>query len=150
MAFKLNIGDKLPNLIGINQNNEQVSLNQFIGKKLVLFFYPKDNTPGCTAEVCNLRDNYEHFLANGFEVLGVSPDTVEKHQKFIAKHNLPFNLIADVDLTFANAFGVWGEKSLYGKKYMGLIRTTFVFNNAGELENIIEKVKTKDHSAQIL
>ncbi len=144
------IGNPAPNFSGINQNETPVSLDSYKGKKLVLYFYPKDDTPGCTAESCDLRDNYERFLAAGYEVLGVSPDTHTKHQKFIAKYELPFDLIADTEHTVAEAYGVWVEKSMYGRKYMGIARTTFIINEAGIIEDIIEKVNTKAHSAQIL
>ena len=146
----LTIGNPAPNFSGINQNEIPVSLNQYKGKKLVLYFYPKDDTPGCTAESCDLRDNYQRFIEAGYEVLGVSPDTAAKHQKFIAKYELPFDLIADTDHSVAEAFGVWVEKSMYGKKYMGIARTTFIINESGLIEDIIEKVNTKAHTTQIL
>ena len=146
----LTIGNHAPNFSGINQNEIPVSLDQYKGKKLVLYFYPKDDTPGCTAESCDLRDNYQRFIEAGYEVLGVSPDTAAKHQKFIAKYELPFDLIADTDHSVAEAFGVWVEKSMYGKKYMGIARTTFIINESGLIEDIIEKVNTKAHTTQIL
>ena len=146
----LTIGNPAPNFSGINQNEIPVSLDQYKGKKLVLYFYPKDDTPGCTAESCDLRDNYQRFIEAGYEVLGVSPDTAAKHQKFIAKYELPFDLIADTDHSVAEAFGVWVEKSMYGKKYMGIARTTFIINESGLIEEIIEKVNTKAHTTQIL
>ena len=146
----LTIGNPAPNFSGINQNEIPVSLDQYKGKKLVLYFYPKDDTPGCTAESCDLRDNYQRFIEAGYEVLGVSPDTAAKHQKFIAKYELPFDLIADTDHSVAEAFGVWVEKSIYGKKYMGIARTTFIINESGLIEDIIEKVNTKAHTTQIL
>jgi thioredoxin-dependent peroxiredoxin len=146
----LTIGNPAPNFSGINQNEIPVSLDQYKGKKLVLYFYPKDDTPGCTAESCDLRDNYQRFIEAGYEVLGVSPDTAAKHQKFIAKYELPFDLIADTDHSVAEAFGVWVEKSMYGKKYMGIARTTFIINESGLIEDIIEKVNTKAHTTQIL
>ena len=146
----LTIGNPAPNFSGINQNEIPVSLDQYKGKKLVLYFYPKDDTPGCTAESCYLRDNYQRFIEAGYEVLGVSPDTAAKHQKFIAKYELPFDLIADTDHSVAEAFGVWVEKSMYGKKYMGIARTTFIINESGLIEDIIEKVNTKAHTTQIL
>lgn len=146
----ITIGNPAPNFSGINQNEIPVSLDQYKGKKLVLYFYPKDDTPGCTAESCDLRDNYQRFIEAGYEVLGVSPDTAAKHQKFIAKYELPFDLIADTDHSVAEAFGVWVEKSMYGKKYMGIARTTFIINESGLLEEIIEKVNTKAHTTQIL
>ena len=146
----LTIGNPAPNFSGINKNEIHVSLDQYKGKKLVLYFYPKDDTPGCTAESCDLRDNYQRFIEAGYEVLGVSPDTAAKHQKFIAKYELPFDLIADTDHSVAEAFGVWVEKSMYGKKYMGIARTTFIINESGLIEDIIEKVNTKAHTTQIL
>ena len=146
----LTIGNPAPNFSGINQNEIPVSIDQYKGKKLVLYFYPKDDTPGCTAESCDLRDNYQRFIEAGYEVLGVSPDTAAKHQKFIAKYELPFDLIADTDHSVAEAFGVWVEKSMYGKKYMGIARTTFIINESGLIEDIIEKVNTKAHTTQIL
>lgn len=150
MAITLKEGDKAPNFKAINEKGELVSLSDFKGKKLVLYFYPKDDTPGCTAEACDLRDNYQSFLAKGYEVLGVSPDSVTKHQKFIKKHELPFSLLADEDNAVANAYGTWGEKSMYGKKYMGILRTTFVINEKGKIEKVIEKVDTKNHTAQLI
>jgi peroxiredoxin Q/BCP len=150
MATELKIGDKAPAFKAKNESNELVSLTQYKGKKLVLYFYPKDDTPGCTSEACDLRDNYQTFIAKGYEILGVSPDTATKHQKFIAKYELPFSLLADEDNAVALAYGTWGEKSMYGKKYMGMIRTTFVINEKGIIENVIEKVDTKNHSSQIL
>ena len=146
----ITIGNPAPNFSGINQNEIPVSLDQYKGKKFVLYFYPKDDTPGCTAESCDLRDNYQRFIEAGYEVLGVSPDTAAKHQKFIAKYELPFDLIADTDHSVAEAFGVWVEKSMYGKKYMGIARTTFIINESGLIEDIIEKVNTKAHTTQIL
>ena len=150
MASTLNIGDKAPNFKAKNEAGETLSLGDFKGKKLVLYFYPKDDTPGCTAEACNLRDNYKTFLKKGYAILGVSPDTAVKHQKFIAKYELPFSLLADEDNAVAMAYGTWAEKSMYGKTYMGIVRTTFVIDEKGKIENIIEKVDTKNHTAQLL
>jgi peroxiredoxin Q/BCP len=150
MATTLKIGDKAPVFKAKNEIGKTLSLADYKGKKLVLYFYPKDDTPGCTAEACDLRDNYHTFLAQGFDVLGVSPDNQAKHQKFIAKHELPFSLLADEDNAVATAYGTWGQKSMYGKTYMGIIRTTFVIDEKGKIENIIEKVDTKNHSAQII
>jgi peroxiredoxin Q/BCP len=147
---KLNNGDKAPDFKGINQNGEEVSLSDFSGKKLVLFFYPKDGTPGCTAEVCNLRDNYAALTDQGYALLGVSPDSEGKHTNFINKHELPFDLIADTEQEILEAYGAWGEKQMYGKKYMGVLRSTFVISEEGVIEKAIHKVKTKDHAAQIL
>ncbi len=147
---KLQAGDKAPWFEGINQNGEKVTLSDFTGKKLILYFYPKDNTPGCTAESCNLNDNYAAWLDKGFEVVGVSPDSVASHQKFRDKFGLKFNLIADTEKEILRAYGAWGEKSMYGKKYMGVLRTTFVISANGVIEEIFDKVETKDHTNQIL
>jgi peroxiredoxin Q/BCP len=147
---KFKAGDKAPLFEGINQNGEKISLNDFKGKKLILYFYPKDNTPGCTAESCNLNDNYEMWLKKGYDVVGVSPDNEKSHLKFIDKYNLKFNLIADTDHEILEAYDAWGEKSMYGKKYMGVIRTTYVINEEGVIEAVFEKVQTKDHTNQII
>lgn len=146
----LKSGDKAPNFKTKNEKDELVSLKDFKNKKLVLYFYPKDSTPGCTAEACDLRDNYKIFQKNGYEILGVSPDSSKSHVKFIEKFELPFSLLADEDHSVAMSYGVWAEKSMYGKKYMGILRTTFVINENGVIEKIIEKVDTKAHSKQIL
>jgi thioredoxin-dependent peroxiredoxin len=143
-------GDKAPYFEGVNQNDQKISLDTFKGKKLILYFYPKDDTPGCTAEACNLNENYEAWLAKGFEVVGVSPDNVKSHQKFSGKFNLKFNLIADTEQQILLAYGAWGEKSMYGKKYMGVLRTTFVIDENGTIAEVFEKVDTKDHTNQIL
>ena len=143
-------GTKAPYFEGVNENGEVVKLTDFIGKKLVLYFYPKDNTPGCTAEACDLRDNYERFIAMGYEVLGVSRDSATSHQKFIAKYNLPFHLIADTDLTILKAYEAWGEKKMYGKTTEGTLRTTYIINENGFILDSIGKVDTKNHSAQLL
>lgn len=143
-------GALAPQFEGINQNGEKISLEALKGKKVILYFYPKDNTPGCTAEACNLRDNYKELTDMGFEVIGVSPDSEKSHQNFIGKYQLPFNLIADSDKTILEAYGAWGEKSMYGKKYMGVIRTTFIIDEEGKIEKIIKKVDTKNHTKQIL
>ena len=150
MAITLQVGDKAPAFKAKNEKGETVSLADYKGKKLVLYFYPKDDTPGCTAEACDLRDNYQSFQSQGYEILGVSPDNEAKHQKFIAKHELPFSLLADTDNVVATAFGTWGEKSMYGKKYMGILRTTFVIDEKGKIEKVIEKVDTKKHTTQLL
>ncbi len=150
MAITLQVGDKAPAFKAKNEKGETVSLADYKGKKLVLYFYPKDDTPGCTAEACDLRDNYQSFQSQGYEILGVSPDNEAKHQKFIAKHELPFSLLADTDNVVATAFGTWGEKSMYVKKYMGILRTTFVIDEKGKIEKVIEKVDTKKHTAQLL
>ena len=144
------IGKKAPAFSPKNQNEENLTLDHYTGKTLVLYFYPKDDTPGCTAEACDLRDHYQKFLDAGYEILGVSPDKETKHQKFIDKYELPFDLLADTEQTVANAYGVWVEKNMYGRKYMGIKRTTFIINEEGVLEEIIEKVKTKEHASQIL
>ncbi len=143
-------GDKAPYFEGINQDGKLISLNSFAGKKLILYFYPKDNTPGCTAEACNFNDNYHDWLNRGYEVVGVSPDGIKSHQKFAQKFGLKFNLIADEEKKILEAFGAWGEKKLYGKSYMGVLRTTFVIDENGIITEIIVKVNTKEHSAQIV
>jgi peroxiredoxin Q/BCP len=148
--MNLNIGSSAPSFSANNQNGETLTLSNFTGRKLVLYFYPKDDTPGCTAEACSLRDNYQDLISQGYAILGVSPDTEAKHQKFIAKYNLPFDLLADIDNTVALAYGVWVEKSMYGRKYMGIARTTFVIDEQGNLTEIIEKVDTKNHATQII
>jgi len=147
--MNLTLGSPAPNFSANNQNGETKSLSHYAGKKLVLYFYPKDDTPGCTAEACSLRDNYKDLIAKGYAILGVSPDNEAKHQKFIAKYNLPFDLLADTDNAVALAYGVWVEKSMYGRKYMGIARTTFVIDEHGNLAEIIEKVDTKNHASQI-
>lgn len=148
--MNLTIGAPAPDFTANNQLGTPISLGHFSGKKLVLYFYPKDDTPGCTAEACSLRDHHESMLAKGYAVLGVSPDKEAKHQKFIDKYNLPFDLLADTDNAVALAYGVWVEKSMYGKKYMGIARTTFVIDEQGNLSEIIEKVDTKNHALQII
>lgn len=147
---KLKAGDKAPDFEGLNQDGGKVSLKDFSGKKLILYFYPKDNTPGCTAESCNLNDNYNGWLEKGFEVLGVSPDSMKSHQKFREKFGLKFDLIADPEKEILQAYGAWGEKNMYGKKYMGVLRTTFVVDENGVIQEVFEKVKTKDHTNQII
>ena len=148
--MKLNIGDNAPNFKGVDQNGNSVALSNFKGKNLIMYFYPKDNTPGCTAEACDLRDNYEMWIERGYAVVGVSPDSEQSHQKFIDKYDLPFPLIADTDKTITKDFGAWGLKKLYGREYEGLLRTTFVIDATGIITNIFTKVKTKDHTNQIL
>jgi peroxiredoxin Q/BCP len=143
-------GDKAPNFKGKDQNGKVVSLKDFTGKKLVIYFYPKDNTPGCTVEACNLRDNYSRLKKKGYEILGVSADDETKHLKFIEKFDLPFSLIADVDLKVIKAFDVWGEKKFIGKTYDGINRTTFVIDAKGKIERVITSVDTKNHTEQIL
>lgn len=146
----LQVGDQAPEFEAPNQDGETVKLSDFRGKKVVLYFYPKDNTSGCTAQACNLRDNYADLQSAGYEVIGVSKDSVKSHEKFVAKQELPFTLISDEDTSINQAYGVWKEKSMYGKKYMGTARTTFIIDEEGKISDIIEKVKTKDHTAQIL
>ncbi len=146
----IEIGKKAPAFSGNDQNGVKRTLKEFAGKKLVLYFYPKDDTPGCSAEACDLRDNYKKFIAAGYAIVGVSPDEEKKHQKFISKYELPFDLLADTDHSIAEAFGVWVEKSMYGRQYMGIARTTFVIDEKGKIQDIISKVNTKDHSSQIL
>ncbi len=148
--MKLKVGDKAPSIESIDQDGNPIKLSDFTGKKIVLYFYPKDNTPGCTAESCNLRDNYELLQKQGYIVLGVSGDSAKSHKKFIEKYELPFPLIADEDKSVHEAFGTWAEKQMYGKTYMGTVRTTFVIDENGVISEIIEKVNTKDHTAQIL
>jgi len=143
-------GQKAPDFKGVNQDGEAVQLSDFAGKKLVLFFYPKDNTPGCTAEACNLRDAYGELKDAGYELLGVSPDSEKKHQNFIKKFDLPFPLLADTDREVLNAYGVWGPKKFMGREFDGVHRTTFVIDESGNIEQIIRKVKTKNHAEQIL
>ena len=149
-TVKLQAGDKAPDFTGTDEQGNFISLQQYKGKKLVLFFYPKDDTPGCTAEACNLRDNYEDLKSKGFELLGVSPDNTASHQKFKTKYQLPFPLIADTDQTILKAYGAWGQKSMYGKLYDGVLRTTFVIDENGVISQVIAKVKTSDHARQIL
>ncbi|MFK7935492.1 MAG: thioredoxin-dependent thiol peroxidase [Saprospiraceae bacterium] len=146
----LQAGDKAPDFTGINEKGETISLSNYKGKKLVLFFYPKDNTPGCTAEACNLRDNYQELRDKNYELLGVSPDSAKKHQNFINKFEFPFSLLADTEKEVLNAYQVWGLKKFMGREYDGVHRTTFVIDENGVIEKVIKKVKTKDHTAQIL
>ena len=148
----MKIGDKIPSLLGKNEKGEEVMASDFVGKKLVLYFYPKDSTSGCTAEACSLRDRYDELQQAGYEVLGVSVDGDKSHQKFIEKNNLPFNLIADTEKKLVEAFGVWAEKKMYGRSYMGTLRTTFIINENGEVEKIFtpKEIKTKIHADQIL
>lgn len=148
----MNIGDKAPEVLGINEKGEQLLLSNYKGKKVVLYFYPKDNTSGCTAEACSLRNHYAELKAKGMEVIGVSIDSAASHRKFIEKHELPFTLVADTDKKLVEEMGVWGEKSMYGRKYMGTYRTTFIINEEGIIEKVFlpKEIKTKTHAEQIL
>ena len=148
--MKLKIGDQAPRIDAVDQNGEKIGLDQFKGKKVVLFFYPKDNTPTCTVEACNLRDNHVELRNKGYEIIGISADTERKHQNFIKKFSLPYPLIADTDKKVINDYGVWGPKKFMGREFDGIIRTTFVISEEGKIEKIIDKVKAKDHTAQIL
>ena len=147
----LQVGDKAPEVLGRNQDGNEIRLSDFAGKKLVLYFYPKDNTPGCTAQACSLRDEYSELRKKGYQVLGVSADSAASHQKFIQKYDLPFNLISDGDKTLSEQFGTWGEKKLYGKPYMGMLRTTFLIDENGIIEKIFtpKEVNTKEHGKQV-
>ena len=147
---KLQIGDKAPSINAIDQNENSINLESYRGKKVVLYFYPKDMTPGCTAQSCNLSDNYQLLLEKGYDVLGVSCDSVKRHQKFIAKHDLPFNLISDEDHKVVNDYGVWQLKKFMGREYMGIVRTTFIIDENGLISDIISKVNTKEHTTQII
>tara|TARA_Y100000590_G_scaffold336991_1_gene383805 strand:- start:247 stop:699 length:453 start_codon:yes stop_codon:yes gene_type:complete len=148
--MNLKIGDKAPDFEGKNQNNESVKLSSFIGEKVVLYFYPRDNTPGCTAQACNLKDNFSELSSKGYKIIGVSSDSIKSHKKFEEKHALPFDLISDEDKAIHKSYGTWIEKSMYGRKYMGTARWTFIIDENGIINNIIEKVKTKEHTDQIL
>ncbi len=148
----MTIGDKAPEILGKDEQGREIRLSDYRGRKLVLYFYPKDNTSGCTSEACSLRDHYGELQSAGYEVVGVSKDTAASHQKFKAKHELPFPLIADVDHALLEAMGAWGEKTMYGKKVMGTIRTTFVISEEGVVEKMFsgKQIKTKEHASQIL
>lgn len=148
--IQLKEGEKAPVFVGVDELGNEMSLTQFQGKKLILYFYPKDNTPGCTMEAKNLRDNFELLRSKGFEIVGVSPDTMKKHQNFIEKHDLPFHLLADTDKKVLNDYGVWGKKKFMGREYDGVHRTTFVIDGNGVIVKIFKKVKTKAHAEQIL
>jgi thioredoxin-dependent peroxiredoxin len=147
---QLKIGDMAPAFTGKNQNGEEISLTSYRGKKVILYFYPKDMTPGCTDESCNLNDNYQMWISKGYDVIGISPDSVASHKKFAEKFQFAFNLIADPETKILQDYGVWGEKKMYGRSYMGVLRTTFVIDGSGVIVEIFEKVQTKDHTNQIL
>jgi len=146
----MNIGDKIPDVLGSDQDGKEVRTSDYKGRKIALYFYPKDNTSGCTAEACSLRDGYSELQHAGYEVIGVSKDSAKSHQGFIAKHALPFRLIADTDTKLQQIFGVWAEKSLYGRKYMGTLRQTFLIDENGVVERILTKVDTSKSASQIL
>ena len=146
----LKIGDRAPEINAIDQNENSINLESYKGKKVVLYFYPKDMTPGCTAQSCNLSDNYQMLQQKGYEVIGVSCDSVKRHQKFIEKHNLPFNLISDEDQKVVSDYGVWQLKKFMGREYMGIVRTTFIIDEKGLISDIISKVNTKEHTTQII
>lgn len=148
----INIGDKVDDLLGLDQDGKEIRLSDYPGKSVALYFYPKDMTSGCTAQACNLRDNYHELLDTGYQVIGVSVDSADSHKKFIAKNDLPFPLISDTDHKLVEKFGVWGEKSMYGRKYMGTFRTTFIISPEGIVTRVIspKEIKTKNHAAQIL
>ena len=150
MATHLQVGQKAPTFTGIDQDENKISLFDFKGQKIVLFFYPEDDTPTCTIQACNLRDNFSLLKQNGFTVIGISPDDVKKHQKFREKFNLPFTLLADPQHKIINKYGVWGEKNLYGRKYMGLHRTTFVIDEKGIIKKIFLRPKNKEHAEEIV
>ncbi|QIP15345.1 thioredoxin-dependent thiol peroxidase [Spirosoma aureum] len=148
--MSLNIGDPAPDFTSTDQTGQPIKLSDYRGKKVVIYFYPKDDTPGCTAQACSLRDNYDRLKAAGYEVLGISVDDVKSHQKFASKYDLPFTLVADTDQHIVEAYGVWQEKSMYGRTYMGTVRTTFLIDENGIITDIIGKVDTKNHAEQIL
>ena len=148
--MQLEVGQKAPEFTGKDQDGKEVSLSDFRGKKIVLYFYPKDQTPGCTAQACNLRDNYQNLQKQGYVVLGISTDSQASHRNFIEKQELPFSLIADEDKSIHEKYDVWKEKNMYGRKYMGTVRTTFIINEEGIIEEVITKVNTKEHTSQIV
>ena len=148
--MSLTIGDPAPDFTSIDQNGQPIKLSDYRGKKVVLYFYPKDDTPGCTAQACSLRDNYASLKAAGYEVLGVSVDDQKAHKKFISKYDLPFTLVSDTDKQVVEAYDVWKEKSMYGRNFMGIVRTTFLIDENGIISDIIGKVDTKNHAEQIL
>lgn len=148
----MEIGNKAPEILGTDQNGKEIRLSDFAGRKIVLYFYPKDSTPGCTSEACSLRDNYDEMRTKGYEVIGVSVDSEKSHRKFIEKNNLPFALIADTEKRLVEEFGVWAEKKMCGRTYMGTLRTTFIIDEHGIVEHIIgpKQIKVKEHATQIL
>lgn len=146
----LKVGDKVPDFISKDQDGTIIKLSDYLGSKLIIFFYPRANTPGCTAEACNLRDNYSELKAQGYELLGVSEDSSKKQSNFKNKYDLPFPLLADEDHTVIDTFGVWGPKKFMGREFDGLLRTTFIIDEKGVIEKVIDKVKTKDHAAQLM
>lgn len=148
----MKVGDKAPNVLGINENGDEIKLSDYAGRKIALYFYPKDMTSGCTAEACSLRDSYSELRTAGYEIIGVSVDGMASHKKFIEKNDLPFSLISDTDKKLVEKFGVWAEKKMYGRSYMGTLRTTFIINENGVIERIItpKEIKTKEHANQIL
>ncbi len=147
---KLVEGDKAPDFTLPNQNSENITLSNFLGSKVVLFFYPKDNTPGCTAEACDLNENYERFVKKGYKIIGISPDSVASHEKFAGKYKLSYDILADTEKVALSAYGVWVQKKMFGREYMGVARTTFIIDENGIIEKIYKKVNTKNHSEQIL
>lgn len=149
---RMEIGNKAPEILGTDQNGKEIRLSDFAGRKIVLYFYPKDSTPGCTSEACSLRDNYDEMRTKGYEVIGVSVDSEKSHRKFIEKNNLPFALIADTEKRLVEEFGVWAEKKMCGRTYMGTLRTTFIIDEQGIVEHIIgpKQIKVKEHATQIL
>lgn len=146
----LKVGDKAPKISGMDQHGKAVSLKEYQGRKVVLYFYPKDDTPGCTAQACSLRDDHSALRKAGYEVIGVSPDKEAKHLKFADKYDLPFRLLADPERKVIEAYGVWGRKKFMGREYDGVLRTTFIIDGSGTIEQVIDKVRTKDHAAQVL
>ena len=150
MATHLQVGEKAPAFTGTDQDGAKVSLKDYAGKKLVIFFYPEDDTPACTAQACNLRDNFSLLKSKGYEIIGISPNDIDSHKKFENKYQLPFRLLADPKHTIIDKYGVWGEKNLYGHKFMGLLRTTFVLDEKGVITKIFKKPKTKAHAEEIL
>lgn len=148
--MELKIGDKAPDFSGINQDGKEVALSKFKGQKLILYFYPKDATPGCTAEACDFRDNYRMWQQKGYSIVGVSPDTPQKHRSFATDNHLDFDLVSDPEKKIMQLYNAWGEKKLYGKTYLGVLRTTFVIDEQGRIGHIFKKVNTKSHSKQIL